>query len=103
MKNLNYAVIKLGGKQYIVSEGEELIVDKLTKHNSAPQVLLKSFDGKVEIGKPVITGTKIDLKVIKDVEKGEKIRVFKYKAKSRYRKTIGFRPAFTRLRVEKIH
>lgn len=103
MKNLNYAVIKLGGKQYIVSEGEELIVDKLTKHNSATQVLLKSFDGKVEIGKPVITGTKIDLKVVKDVEKGEKIRVFKYKAKSRYRKTIGFRPAFTRLRVEKIH
>ena len=57
---------------------------------------------KIKMGKAKVTDAKITLKKLKDVEKGEKLHVRKYKAKSRYRKKIGFRALYTRLKVEKI-
>jgi large subunit ribosomal protein L21 len=67
-----------------------------------PEVLLVVDGEKVSIGKPVVKDAKVTLKVLKEVEKGEKIEVYHFKAKSRYRKHTGFRPQYTRVLVEKI-
>lgn len=96
-----YAVIKLSGHQYKVSEGEEILVDHLTDKKAEPEVLLISDNGKVKVGKPKVSGGKVSVKVLGE-EKGLKIDVYKYKAKSRYRKHTGFRPLYTRLLVQKI-
>lgn len=98
-----FAVIRIGGKQYRVTEGEEILVDKLSDLKKiTPEVLLFVDGDKVEVGTPVLTKIKVKIKVITEVEKGEKIRVFKYKVKSRERRHVGFRAQFTRLLVEKI-
>lgn len=98
-----YAVVRFGIRQYLVEEGKEVLVDKLTDAKKVEPEVLLSVDGeKVSVGKPVLKNAKIKIKVISELEKGKKVRVFKYKAKSRYRKTIGFRPQHTRLLVEKI-
>jgi large subunit ribosomal protein L21 len=97
-----YAVIRLQGRQYKVSEGEELLVDKMNDLKLAPEVLLVADGEKVSVGKPVLKDAKVTLKIVKDVEKGEKIEVYHFKAKSRYRKHTGFRPQYTRVLVEKI-
>lgn len=98
-----FAVIRIGGKQYRVSEGEEVLVDKLVDTKKITLEVLLFVDGdKIEIGKPVLIKAKVMVKVMTEVEKGEKIDVFKYKAKSRERRHVGFRPQFTRLLIEKI-
>jgi large subunit ribosomal protein L21 len=94
---MKYAVISIQGKQYKVAPGQELLVEKLKDKEANAEVLLVVNDGEVLIGKPTLD-TKIALKVLGD-EKGEKIHVRKYKAKSRYRKHIGFRASLTRLQV----
>ena len=96
-----YAVIKVKGRQYRVVEGEEILVDKISGKPEA-EVLLLVNEGKVKIGKPVLKDVKVTLKVIKELVKGEKIEVVKYKAKARYRRHMGFRPQYTRLIVQKI-
>lgn len=97
----NYAVIRIKGHQYKVSEGEEVLVDKITGKPEA-EVLLVADREKAKVGKPVLKDVKVSLKVVKELEKGEKIDVVKYKAKSRYRRHIGFRPQYTRLLVQKV-
>lgn len=97
-----YAVIRLQGRQYKVSEGEELLVDKMNDLKLVPEVLLVADGEKVSVGKPVLKDTKVTLKIVKDMEKGEKIEVYHFKAKSRYKKHTGFRPQYTRVLVEKI-
>lgn len=98
-----FAVIRIGGKQYRVSEGEEILVDKLIDTKKVSLEVLLVVDGeKIEIGKPVLTKAKVTVKVLVEVEKGEKIDVFKYKAKSRERRHVGFRAKYTRLLIEKI-
>lgn len=110
---MKYAVIRLQGRQYKVSEGKELLVDKMNDLKLIPEVLLIADDGdptslklrgarKVEVGKPVLKNAKVTLKVVAEMEKGEKIEVYHFKAKSRYRKHTGFRPQYTRVLVEKI-
>jgi large subunit ribosomal protein L21 len=97
-----YAVVRIKGHQYKVSEGEEILVDKIDTKEPEIEVLLVADEGKTQVGKPVVADAKIKVKVLKEVEKGEKIDVLKYKAKSRYRKHTGFRPQYTRLLIEKI-
>lgn len=97
-----YAVIRLQGRQYLVEEGKEYLVDKMNDLKLAPEVLLVADGDKVEVGKPLVKGATITLKVVKEVEKGEKIDVYHFKAKSRYKKHTGFRPQYTRVLVEKI-
>src|SRR3990167_7333517 len=98
---MKYAVIKLQGRQYKVEEGEEILVDKFTEKKVSPEVFLV-IDGKeMKIGKPVVKSAKVKIKVMGN-EKGEKIMVQKFKAKSRYRRKMGFRPQYTRLLIEKI-
>ena len=97
-----YAVIRLMGRQYKVTEGEEVLVDKMTDLKVVPEVLM-AVDGEiVKIGKPVLKDVKVDVKILKEMEMGEKIEVYHFKAKSRYRKHTGFRPQYTRILVEKI-
>jgi len=97
---MNYAVIRLQGHQYKVAEGEEILVDKISEKTPVIDVLLLVDDKKVHLGKPTLNA-KVDYKVLGE-EKGKKLLVRKYKAKSRYRKRIGFRPQYTKLLIKKI-
>lgn len=97
-----YAVVRIKGHQYKVAEGQEILVDKLEKGKVEPEILLLVKDDQVIVGKPTIPEAKVKIKILAPEEKGEKIHVRKYKAKSRYRRHLGFRPRFTRLLVEKI-
>lgn len=97
-----YAVVRIGGKQYKAEEGKEILVDKLADPKKIGADVLLYVDGdKVSVGKPTLK-TEVKLKVVTDMEKGEKIEIYKFKAKSRYKKHTGFRPQYTRILVEKI-
>jgi len=99
---MKYAVIRVAGKQYKVEEKEEILVDKLVDPKKiSAEVLLFVDDDKVTVGKPTLK-TEVKLKVLTELEKGEKIEIYKFKAKSRYKRHTGFRPQYTRLLVEKI-
>jgi len=99
---MKYAVIRIKGHQYRIEEGQELLVDKLDTKKPEFETLLVSNDGKVRIGKPVVKGDGVKLKILENEVKGEKLYVKKFKAKSRYRKKIGFRPLYSKLLVEKV-
>ena len=97
-----YAVIRIKGNQYKVTQGEEILVDKLMEAKLDPEVLLVVVNGKVTVGKPKVKRVKVKVKVVNAQVKGKKLYVQKFKAKSRYRRKYGFRPVYTRLLVEKI-
>lgn len=99
---VKFAVIRITGKQYRVTEGQEILVDKMNDLKVTPEVLLVADGEKVEVGTPVLKDAKVTVKVLVELEKGEKIDIFKYKAKSRERRHVGFRAQYTRLLVEKI-
>ena len=98
---VNYAVLRIKGHQYKVSEGQEILVDRVGDAKLQADVLLVSKDGKVRVGKPVVKDAKVVIKVLGE-EKGEKIDVYKYKSKSRYRRHTGFRSQLTKLLIQKI-
>ncbi|MBI2195752.1 MAG: 50S ribosomal protein L21 [Candidatus Levybacteria bacterium] len=102
---MEYAVIKTGGKQYRVAAGDVLEVDKLPQAKDSvvtfEDVLLLVSDASVKIGKPKLSGAFVKAKILEQ-KKGEKIRVSKFKAKVRYRRTIGFRPLLSKILIEKI-
>lgn len=99
-----YAIIKTGGKQYCVEEGKVITIEKLDVEAGAEvafdEVLLVSGDS-VKIGQPTVAGAKVTGKVLEQ-GKGDKIRIFKYKAKSNYRRRQGHRQPFTKVQIEKI-
>jgi len=97
---VKYAVVRFDDKQYKLEEGREIVLDKQDSELK-PEVLMVVNEGKVKLGTPVVKGAKLTLKRLGE-EKGDKLYVKKYKAKSRYRKKIGFRPQHTRILVEKI-
>ena len=101
-KTDKYAVIRIKGQQYKVSEGDEILIGKTSDKKIEAEVLLYSDGKEIKVGKPVVSGIKVKLKVLEEAEKGKKLHVKKYRAKSRYRKKIGFRPVYTRLLIEKI-
>ena len=98
------AVIKVGGKQFIVSEKETLLVDLLpqgTKELKLDALML--IDGnKVEVGTPFVKGVKVSAKVVDELVKGEKIRVIRYKAKKRVHKENGHRQKYTKIEITSI-
>jgi large subunit ribosomal protein L21 len=102
---MKYAVIKSGGKQYKVSEGDEILIDKIpveeNKEVLFENTLLFVADDDVKIGKPILSDIKVRGKVVKQ-GKGKKIKVSKFKSKVRYRKTVGFRAHITTVKIEKI-
>ena len=98
---MNYAIIKVAGKQYRVREGERLLVDRLRQDEGAtfaPTVLLVGGDGgaQLEPGEGVVTA-----KVLGDT-KGPKIRIGKYKKRTGYRRHTGFRASLTQIEIESI-
>ena len=99
-----YAIIKTGGKQYVVEEGKVISIEKLDVEEGAEvtfdEVLLVSGDD-VKIGQPNVAGAKVTGKVLEQC-KERKIRIFKYKAKSNYRRRQGHRQPFTKVKIEKI-
>lgn len=102
---MKYAVIKTGGKQYKVSEGDVIEVDRLVDEKNGKltfdEVLLKVSDSSVKIGTPFVKGEKVEAKLVEQ-KKGDKIRVSKFKAKVRYRRVNGFRASLSKVLIEKI-
>lgn len=100
-----YAIIKTGGKQYKVSEGDEIIIEKLEAEENSTvtfeEVLAVIDDGDAKIGQPKVEGAKVTGTVVKN-GKGPKIRIFKYKHKTNYRRRQGHRQPFTKVKIEKI-
>ena len=96
------AVVKAGGKQYLVRENQELVVDKLdgNKDDKVSFEALAVFDDaseKIEVGEPALK-TAVEAQIVEQV-KGDKVRVAKFKAKVRYRKVNGFRAELTRVKI----
>ena len=100
-----YAIIKTGGKQYRVQEGDNIFVEKLDADVDSnvvfDQVLAVVNDGDVKVGAPVVEGAKVTAKVLAQ-GKEKKILVFKYKAKSNYRKRQGHRQPYTQVEIKSI-
>ncbi len=99
-----YAVVETGGKQYRMQVGDvvdvELMPGELGQTVELERVLLVSGDD-VQVGSPVVAGAKVVAKVVGQV-KGDKVVIFKYKPKVRYRRRRGHRQPYTRLSVEEI-
>ena len=97
-------VVKIGGKQYIVSEKQTILVDLLpdgTKELTLDALLV--IDGeKVSVGAPTVKGVVVTAKVIDDLVKGEKIRVIRYKSKKRVHKENGHRQKYSRVEIASI-
>jgi large subunit ribosomal protein L21 len=98
------AVVKIGGKQFIVTEKETLLVDLLqegTKELTLDALLLIDGDN-VTIGTPTVKDVKVTAKVIDDLVKGDKVRVIRYKAKKRVHKENGHRQKYSKIEITSI-
>ena len=99
------AVIVTGGKQYTVSEGDVLFIEKLNVEAEEAvkfDTVLAVLDGEnTKIGAPVVEGAVVEAKAIKN-GKGKKIHVLKYKAKKGEKKKIGHRQPYTKVEITKI-
>ena len=111
-----FAIIKTGGKQYKVAEGDVLLIEKVKSKNEKGEiefneVLLVVNPGKsqdnngagaeVRIGKPLVSGAKVTAKVLEE-GKGKKKMVFRYKSKTRYKKKKGHRQPYTKVQIIRI-
>jgi large subunit ribosomal protein L21 len=100
-----YAVIKTGGKQYRVSAGDSIDVEKLPhevgEQIELDQVLLVANGNGSKIGQPLVEGAKVRATVTRQA-KGRKVIVFKYRPRNRYRRKKGHRQHYTRLRIDEI-
>lgn len=98
-----YAVIKTGGKQYKVSPGDVIHVEKLTgkigDSVSLSEILLLSKDEEIKIGQSLVTGAKVNCKIL-DQTRADKIIVFKKKRRKGYQKKYGHKQPYTVLKVE---
>lgn len=98
-----FAIIKTGGKQYKVAPGDQLTIEKLPgadKTVTFEDVLLVGGD-KVAVGQPTVLGAKVTAEVIGNL-RGDKIRVYKYQAKSQWSKTRGHRQNMTQIKIKEI-
>lgn len=100
-----YAVIATGGKQYRVTQGDTIDVEKLPVEVGAEvtfdQVLLVGTDAETKIGRPTVVGAKVVAKVVEN-GRAPKVLVFKIKRRKNYRRKQGHRQAFTRLSIQGI-
>ena len=100
-----YAIIATGGKQYKVSEGDIVKVEKLDVEDGSTvtfdQVLAVS-DNELKVGTPVVAGATVEASVLGD-GKAKKVIVYKYKRKSGYHKKNGHRQQYTAVKIEKIN
>lgn len=102
---MEYAVVETGGKQYTVHPGDVLQVEKLTSTQGEvlelDRVMLVAKDGNVKVGHPLVQGAMVKAEVL-DNAKAAKVIVFKYKAKTRYKRKIGHRQQYTELKIVEI-
>lgn len=100
-----YAVIETGGKQYKVSEGDVIFVEKLDTEAGATvefdKVLIVGENGDVKVGAPYVDGAKVTAEAVKN-GKSKKVIVYKYKPKKGYHKKQGHRQPYTKLEIKKI-
>lgn len=101
-----YAIIETGGKQYRVSVGDSLSVEKLPVDAGSDvifdRVLMIGGDGPARVGAPLVAGASVQGQV-QDQYRGEKIIIFKYKPKKRYRRRTGHRQSLTRVAITAIN
>ena len=102
------AIIVTGGKQYKVSEGDVVYIEKLdqeagdtVKFDQVLALSLIHISEKATFGTPVVEGASVEAKIVKN-GKGKKIRIFKYNAKKGYRKRQGHRQPYTKVEIAKI-
>jgi large subunit ribosomal protein L21 len=98
------AVVKIGGKQYVVAEKETLLVDLLpegTKELTLDALLVIDGDNTT-VGTPTVKGVAVKAKVVEDLVKGDKIRVIRYKSKKRVHKETGHRQKYSKLEITSI-
>jgi len=97
-----YAVIKTGGKQYRVSAGEKLIIERIAAEVGQEivldQVLLVADGDALKMGAPLIAGARVNAKVLKH-GRGEKVRVFKLNRRKHYRRSQGHRQNYTEIEI----
>ena len=100
-----YAVVKTGGKQYRVSPGDSIDVEKLPhvvgEQVELDEVLLVANGSGTQIGRPLVEGAKVKATVTRQA-KGRKVIIFKIRSSKRYRRRKGHRQHFTRLRIDEI-
>jgi large subunit ribosomal protein L21 len=100
-----YAIIETGGKQYRVSPGDVLDVERLETPPgdtiNIEKVLLVNVDDQITVGRPLVEGARVVAKV-EDEGKGKKIIVFKFKPKVRYRRKKGHRQLYSRIAIQEI-
>ena len=102
---VKYAIVESGGKQYNVESGDTIRVEYIERDSGdkveIKDVLMLSEDGKLQIGSPVVAGAKVTAEVVGQ-GKAKKVTVFKYKAKTRYRRKNGHRQFYTDLLITDI-
>lgn len=100
-----YAVIKTGGKQYRISKGDEITVEKVAGTRGEEvifdQVLMVATDGEIRLGTPTVEGARVVSEIVRQ-EKGPKIYVFRMKRRKGYHKKTGHRQMLTRVRIKDI-
>lgn len=98
------AVVKIGGKQFVVAEKETLMVDLLpegTKELTLDALLVIDGD-KVAVGTPTVKDVKVKAKVVEDLVKGDKVQVIRYKSKKRVHKVNGHRQKYSKVEITSI-
>ena len=99
------AVIETGGKQYLVAPKDKVVIEKLEAQEgdtvTFDKVLLVADEASVSLGKPYVSGSKVTGKVLSQ-GRGEKLTIFKYRAKSRYRRKTGHRQSQTIVEIQSI-
>lgn len=102
---MKYVVVQTGGKQYKVSEGDILEIERVStdkdKSFQLDKVLLYSDGGAAKVGMPFVSGVTVEAVVLEHV-RGEKIKVAKFKAKARYRRITGHRQELSKVKIDKI-
>jgi len=103
---MNFAIIKTGAKQYRVTKGDLVKIEKITGEPKDKvefdQVLLVQKDKTVKIGQPLVKGAKVKAEIVKQA-RAKKVIVFKYKPKKRYKKKRGHRQNYTQVKILKIN
>jgi large subunit ribosomal protein L21 len=100
-----YAVLETGSKQYRVSAGDTLKIERLAVEAGKPvtfdRILLVNADGKITVGSPTVTGATVEADVVEHI-RGDKVVTFKMKRRKGYHKTIGHRQELTVVKVKEI-
>ena len=100
-----YAIISAGNKQYRVSEGDTIYIDKVNQEDGSAisfDVLMVENNGEIKVGNPIVAGAKVEGKVVAQV-KGEKIMIYKYKSKKNYHRRQGHRQPYTKVEITAIN